>query len=57
LFVGAVFVQEKVETIFNPAGFDTAELVKIASGVKHTPGEFAARFKADLAKKTVSASL
>lgn len=34
-----------------PAGFDTAELIRISSGVKHSPGEYQRTFKADLMRK------
>ena len=34
-----------------PAGFDTADLIRISSGVKHTPGEYQSKFKTDLMRK------
>lgn len=40
-----------METCFIPAGYDTPDFIKIATGVKHAPGEFAAKFKAEVAKK------
>jgi hypothetical protein len=48
---GDYLAQDKLETCFVPAGFDTAELIRISSGVKHVPGEYQSRFKTDLARK------
>lgn len=42
-----------MEKCFVPAGFDTVDLIKISTGVKHVPEEFQSKFKAGLVAKVL----
>ena len=44
-------LEDKLEKCFIPAGFDTADLIKISCAVKHVPAEVQSKLKADIAKK------
>lgn len=46
-----------MEKCFIPAGFDTVDLIKISTGIKHVPEEFQGKFKAELLTKVDKSSL
>jgi len=46
-------IQDKLEACFIPAGFDTVDLIKISTAVKHNAEEVQHKLKSDMAARKV----